>query len=144
MSLAPNQQCDSCAFRPKAKTGAASEVHNRLKGQICALSGVAFSCHHAPDGRELDWRGSPADFIRSLNGRRDLRVCAGWKAAVHGFVRRGYFKSNRIVRHALGQYAMHQMEIFLGKDIDAAEKEEARVELGRTLMILTKRESAKR
>ena len=140
MSLTPNEQCDSCAFRPKAKTGASSEVNNRLKGEICALSGVPFSCHHAPDGRELNWRGSASDFINSLdNGRKDLRVCAGWKHSVREFARRGYFKTNRVVRRALGQYALDQLQIFLAKDIEDPEKEEARIDLGRTLRMLAKK-----
>lgn len=140
MSLSPNQQCDTCAFRKANTGGASSEVQNRLKGEICALSGVPFSCHHAPDGRELDWRGTSADFMRSLTGRRDLRVCAGWKAAVRRNLRRGYFKANRAVRRALGQYAIDQLQIFTSSDIDQVDKEEARIELGRTVRMLAKRD----
>ena len=139
--LAPNQQCETCAFRPNGNAGASSEVHNRLKGEICALSAVPFSCHHAPDGRELNWRGSTADFIESLSGRKDLRVCAGWKVAVRRFAACGYFKNNRTIRQALGQYAMDQINIFLSKDIDPSEKEEARLEIGRALKILAKRDT---
>ena len=94
------------------------------------------SCHHAPDGRELR---SHADFIESLtNGRKDLRICAGWKAAVAENVRRGLFARGRTVRRALGEYAVDQLNIFVSRDVEAEDKEDARLELDRTLRILCK------
>jgi hypothetical protein len=140
--LKPNEQCESCAFRPAGSPGAAAEVNNRLKGEICALSGVPFSCHHAPDGRELNWRGSPADLFQSMNGRKDLRVCAGWKLAVAEHARRGLFAAGRTVRRALGIYGLDQLNIFLSRDIEPEEKEEAHLEFGRILKILIKKKGS--
>lgn len=136
--LDPNKKCESCAFRRNTGNGAASEVNNRLKGEICALSGVPFSCHHAPDGRELNWRGSSVDFFKSLTGRGDLRVCAGWKQAVRRLAARGYFKTNRIIRRGIGEYALDQLSTFLSSG-DPVDKEEAHLELGRSLKMLVKR-----
>ena len=88
--LSPQTPCDTCAF---GKAGGATEPHNRLKGQICALGGLPFFCHHAPDGRELDWHGDSADYFRSLRNKKDRRVCAGWKREVRAYRSRGFLES---------------------------------------------------
>src|SRR5579863_867335 len=81
--LDPNSPCSTCAYGTAG--GAAKEPHNRLKGQICALGGIPFFCHHAPDGRELNWHGGPAEYFASMRDRRDIRMCAGWKREVAGY-----------------------------------------------------------
>ena len=136
--LNPNKPCETCAFGKAV--GAAGEVNNRLAGEICALSGVPFGCHHAPDGRELNWRHGALEFMKSLvNGKRDLRVCAGWKREVAKYAKQGLYKKNRGIRMALGRYALDQLQIFLSRKVDPVEKEEARMELEKTLHQLVRR-----
>jgi hypothetical protein len=90
LPLDPNSPCSTCAFR--AGAGANKEVYNRLRAMVAALGAVPFTCHHAPDGRELNWKAGPIEYVNSLSGRRDIRVCAGWKSEVRKLARRGRFR----------------------------------------------------
>lgn len=121
--LLPNERCSTCAFG-FGKIGAAGESNNRLKGELAAVGAIPFSCHHAPDGRELNWHGSAADFINSLQGRKDLRVCAGWKAAVAGHAKDPQWRKNLWVRRPLAQYAMDVLTAFMSEEKGSAECKE--------------------
>jgi hypothetical protein len=113
-ALSPNIRCQSCAFGPQRSSVTAHEPDNVLRGTIAALGGVPFRCHHAPDGRELNWRGGPVEFLKSMDGRRDYRICAGWKSKVRQLAKRGHFNKRKSILHALGQYAMERLDDFLG------------------------------
>lgn len=134
--LSPQTPCDTCAF---GKAGGATEPHNRLKGQICALGGLPFFCHHAPDGRELDWHGDSADYFRSLRNKKDRRVCAGWKREVRAYRSRGFFGKYRIIRRAVAQGALDSLVEFLADDTEAEEKLQAQHHLWRALRFLVRR-----
>lgn len=138
--LSPNQPCGTCAYREGA--AANREVSNRVRAMICELGGVPFHCHHATDGRELNWRGSQADFFASMASRRDLRLCAGWKSAVAKRKAQGFFGKFGCIRRAIAINALDSLEAFLHPS-DPQEKQEAQEDLWKALRFLVKRNIAR-
>jgi hypothetical protein len=135
--VSPSDPCDTCAF---GKAGAATEPHNALKAQISALGGIPFFCHHAPDGRELNWRGSPADYWASMASKKDARVCAGWKREVAA-QRRLFRGPYNVIRRAVAESALDALAAFLwnkrcGPQM-SKEKLEAHRHIKRALRFLT-------
>jgi hypothetical protein len=125
--------CDTCAF---GKTGAALEPHNRLRASICALGPFPFSCHHARDGREIDWRdrlSSPA--------ARDLRICVGWQREVARRAKLGYFKGPyREIRRAVAYAALQEVYAFTNQNVRAQDHRDPEGRLRRILRFLSKRD----
>jgi hypothetical protein len=125
--------CDTCAF---GKTGAALEPHNRLRASICALGPFPFSCHHARDGREIDWRdrlSSPA--------ARDLRICVGWQREVARRAKLGYFKGPyREIRRAVAYAALQEVYAFTNQNVRAQDHRDPLGRLRRILRFLSKRD----
>jgi hypothetical protein len=133
--LNPSVPCETCAF---GKAGAACELNNVLKGQIASLGGVPFWCHHAPDGRELNWQGGQAEYFGSLNGKRDIRICAGWKRDVSKNKIRGLFSNPYgVIRRAVAEGALDALQDFLSPTGTAKQKRAARLHINRALRYLT-------
>ena len=129
--LDPNERCKSCAYN-KDGAGAREEVHNRLKAFIAASTCIPFHCHYAPNGRELNWHGSSANYVASRHGRQDIRVCAGWKEMIR---RIDHPRNTRIIRRSLGQYSLDCLDAFLA-ETGKSERQELLQELKRTLSLL--------
>lgn len=95
--------CDSCAFHPGA--AAHNELYNRLRGEICAITGVPFWCHHGKDG--TDYTNSSKFVSRSEIRARGMRVCEGWKAEVRKHVAAGSDRwHRRLIRRWRGEAAL--------------------------------------
>lgn len=84
VALDPNSPCSTCAFGKSG--GAADEVQNRLRGQVCARAGIPFFCHHTRSGPEYDWTGDPLGPMSIPIEER--RICAGWKVATAELAKR--------------------------------------------------------
>jgi hypothetical protein len=155
--MASDSPCSTCAFRPGADAN--REVDNRLRGQIAALSGNPFYCHHG-----LDWKagnraigdalavdknqaallnaGIPkAALIRAtlplLEGH-SVTVCEGWKAEIRRLKSRGLFndpETNQL-RRQVGAIAFAELDGFLREGIDAGEKAKHRANLKECLSVL--------
>lgn len=93
--------CDTCAFRPGP--GAHEEPYNRLRSNICAMSGVPFFCHEG-----IDWRGQDAmSRLPGLLHSGDAHICAGWKERVSLAIPRGREHAGcRQLRKLLGGLAL--------------------------------------
>lgn len=72
--------CETCAFNKPGSGGAANEVNNRLKGQICAHGGIPFFCHHDRSGQEYNWKTGMLGPLELPPAER--RICQGWRGAV--------------------------------------------------------------
>jgi|SRR6185295_5147660 len=133
-ALRPNSMCGTCAFQSSGE-GARENPATVLRGEIAALGAAPFRCHYAPDGYELNWRGGPIEFLKSMRSRRDYRVCAGWKARVRQLAKAGRFHERRRILHALADYAMEQLDNFIGSKQKSAKAFASR-ELDNALRVL--------
>lgn len=100
--------CDTCAFR----TGAAahSEVYNRLRAQICAITGVPFWCHHG-----FDWKTKSKYITRAEFRERGMRICQGWRDEVRKHVKPGLEGAlRRLIRRSKGEAILRMIERFIG------------------------------
>ncbi len=114
--------CDSCAFREGSETFD-REPYNRFRGQICALSGVPFFCHHG-----LNWHKPIAirkGIATDVDGNRQrLKVCQGWRAQGVKDVPAGPKHAvKRMIRRALGQDCLDTLECAISES-DPAEHAE--------------------
>lgn len=117
-------ECDTCAFREGSTTHDA-EPYNRLRSEICALTGVPFFCHHGLNWRKpmIIRRGMAADVDGNI---RRLQICAGWKARMNGsqLPRDSDNLSHlgRIVRRSKGLAALDLLEEACDSENDASDK----------------------
>ena len=101
--------CESCAFREGA--AAHNEVYNRLRAQICALTGVPFWCHHTTSGADIT--GSSSFKTKAEVSAVGLRICEGWKREVVQNVKPGPATFKRLVRRWKGEAILEMIEEFV-------------------------------
>lgn len=137
MRLDPNTPCDTCALgticRSGDDRGAADEVRNRLRAEICARAGIPFFCHHSRSGPQYDWRAGGLGPLSLPPGER--RLCAGWKARVKEVYPRDLVCSTpedtavlRRYQRGLGNEALDAVDRFIDEK-DPARKVERRKEM---------------
>lgn len=126
--------CDTCAFREGSETFE-REPYNRFRGQVAAMSGVPFFCHHG-----LNWRGPMAirkGKVFDVDGNVErLQICAGWRKNVVKHIRPGM--KDRLLRRGLGQACMDQLEAAVA-ETSGPEKEELWRELRGMFMMLAQK-----
>jgi len=122
--------CESCAFRSGA--AANTEIYNRLRSEICALTGVPFWCHHGKDGTDFT---SKTKFVTNAELRsRGMRICEGWKRAVRQHVRPGLTATfKRLVRRWTGEGILQLIDEFIDAEEGSAEKRDAHRRLDRAI-----------
>jgi hypothetical protein len=110
-SMSERQQCEGCAFNGDA----AAEPYNRLRSEICALTGVPFYCHHG-----LDWTRPLAlknGLVVDMDGKSAKPVaCAGWRDRMRAnqLLPRGTSDMailGRMVRKGKGKDALATLEL---------------------------------
>jgi hypothetical protein len=125
--------CDTCAFREGSETFE-REPYNRFRGQVAALSGLPFFCHHG-----LNWRKPMAirrGFAFDVDGNVErVKVCEGWRQQVTKHIKPGM--KDRLLRRGLGQATMDQLEAAIA-ETGKAEKKELWAELRTMFLMLTK------
>lgn len=128
--------CETCAFGKKGIGGAADEVDNVLKAQVCAFGAIPFYCHHGKDGTEYGWHldGSLGPYELAAANRK---VCEGWKRRVAHLAKRGFFGEFRAIRRAVAAKALKLLETFLAEETPRRKKKFARRDLEPLLQFLT-------
>lgn len=128
-----NSPCDSCAFREGSETFE-REPYNRFRGQIAALSGLPFFCHHG-----LNWRGPMAirkGLVFDMDGKvQHVKICAGWRAEVALHITPA--TPDRRIRRGLGQAILDQLDAAIA-ETGIAEKKELWDGLHSKFMMLVK------
>lgn len=129
--MSSNSACDSCAFRPGSVTHD-KEPYNAFRGQVAALSGLPFFCHHG-----LNWRKrilTKFGHALDCDGKiQRLQVCAGWKEQVRGTITPATKK--RMIRRGLGVLIMDELDAAIAED-DPKERRELWKDLHRSFRML--------
>lgn len=106
--------CDTCAFKNDSVTH--GEPYNRFRGQVLAMAGLPFFCHHSHDYKR------PFIVVAGLavqegqeNGPQRLQVCEGWrKEILNNNIRPGIaFHNERLRRRELGAEVLQTLEAAL-------------------------------
>jgi hypothetical protein len=137
-----DKPCDTCAFRKGCVTHE-NEPHNRLRAEVCASGPLPFHCHYsdAGDWSELDLSDiSEAD---AMALRRELPICAGWKAEVAKRAAAGHYpKETRTIRRHVAAHALKMISQFI-RSPEGPAKNEARIELTMSLKLLARPKKSK-
>lgn len=106
--------CDTCAFRPGSVTHD-EEPQNYLRGELCALGGLPFYCHHDRAGAVQN----PADL--KMTRREAVQsgktvICQGWRRAVKELAESGYFKDSPRLKRAYAELGLGALQVFIDEE----------------------------
>jgi hypothetical protein len=112
-----NEPCSTCAFRPGSVTRE-EEPQNRLRGELCALGGTVFYCHHGRDGavRDLGSSDYRTQARRALVQAGETVICQGWRSAVRELAAEGYFKESPKAKRAFAQLGLGALQVFISEE----------------------------
>jgi hypothetical protein len=95
-----NTGCAGCAYRAGNQTR--KEPWNVIRAQVCAEGAVPFYCHEGL----ANWQMEDGHGLYTKEQLGQMKLCAGWKAAVLKRSRNPAWRAERKTKHALAVFCM--------------------------------------